>query len=125
MKCQQTLLKFIIFWVVAMQTSVHWLENVAFEAKSESGHSVMMDGSPEYGGENRGPRPMELILMGLGGCASFDIVTILKKSRQDVTNVVCQLKAERADAIPAVFTKIHLHFVVTGKAVKENRLQKQ
>ncbi len=95
MKCQQTLLKFIIFWVVAMQTSVHWLENVAFEAKSESGHSVVMDGSPEYGGENRGPRPMELILIGLGGCASFDIVTILKKSRQDVTNVVCQLKAER------------------------------
>lgn len=61
-----------------MQTSVHWLENVAFEAKSESGHSVVMDGSAEYGGENRGPRPMELILMGLGGCASFDIVTILK-----------------------------------------------
>ena len=80
-----------------MQTSVHWLENVAFEAKSESGHSVVMDGSAEYGGENRGPRPMELILMGLGGCASFDIVTILKKSRQDVTDVVCQLKAERAD----------------------------
>ncbi|MHA3890627.1 OsmC family protein [Acinetobacter sp. GXMZU3951] len=107
-----------------MQTSVHWLENVAFEAKSESGHSVVMDGSPEYGGENRGPRPMELILMGLGGCASFDIVTILKKSRQDVTNVVCQLQAERADSIPAVFTKIHLHFVVTGKAVKEKQVAK-
>lgn len=103
-----------------MQTSVHWLENVAFEAKSDSGHSVIMDGSPEYGGENRGPRPMELILMGLGGCASFDI----KKSRQDVTNVVCNLKAERADAIPAVFTKIHLHFVVTGKAVKEKQVAK-
>ena len=72
-----------------MQTSVHWLENVAFEAKSESGHQIVMDGSAEYGGENRGPRPMELILMGLGGCASFDIVTILKKSRQNVTNVVC------------------------------------
>ena len=107
-----------------MQTSVHWLENVAFEAKSESGHSVVMDGSAEYGGENRGPRPMELILMGLGGCASFDIVTILKKSRQDVTNVVCQLKAERADSIPAVFTKIHLHFVVTGKSVKEKQVEK-
>lgn len=63
-----------------MQTTVHWLENVAFEAKTQSGHSVIMDGSPEYGGENRGPRPMELILTGLGGCASFDIVTILKKS---------------------------------------------
>ncbi|CAM4426056.1 hypothetical protein F901_03299 [Acinetobacter dispersus] len=107
-----------------MQTSVHWLENVAFEAKSESGHAVVMDGSAEYGGENRGPRPMELILMGLGGCASFDIVTILKKSRQDVTGVVCQLKAERADSIPAVFTKIHLHFVVTGKAVKTKQVEK-
>ena len=107
-----------------MQTSVHWLENVAFEAKSESGHTVVMDGSAEYCGENRGPRPMELILMGLGGCASFDIVTILKKSRQDVTDVVCQLKAERADTIPAVFTKIHLHFIVTGKAVKNKRVEK-
>ena len=107
-----------------MQTSVHWLENVAFEAKSESGHQVIMDGSTEYGGENRGPRPMELILMGLGGCASFDIVTILKKSRQDVTDVVCQLKADRADSIPAVFTKIHLHFVVTGKNIKEKQVAK-
>lgn len=107
-----------------MQTSVHWLENVAFEAKSESGHRVIMDGSPEYGGENRGPRPMEYILMGLGGCASFDIVTILKKSRQDVTDVECHLKAERADTIPAVFTKIHLHFVVKGKAIKEKQVAK-
>ena len=107
-----------------MQTSVHWLENVAFEAKTQSGHSIIMDGSAEYGGENRGPRPMELILTGLGGCASFDIVTILKKSRQDVTDVVCHLKAERADAIPAVFTKIHLHFIVTGKAVKAKQVEK-
>ena len=107
-----------------MRSTVQWLENVAFEAKSESGHSVVMDGSPAYGGENRGPRPMELILMGLGGCASFDIVTILKKSRQDVTDVVCHLKAERADAIPAVFTKIHLHFIVTGKAVKAKQVEK-
>ena len=107
-----------------MQTSVQWLENFAFEARSESVHSVVMDGSAEYGGENRGPRPMELILMGLGGCASFDIVTILKKSRQEVTHVECQLKAERADSIPAVFTKIHLHFVVKGKAVKEKQVAK-
>lgn len=107
-----------------MQTSVHWLENVAFEAKSESGHNIVMDGSAAYGGENRGPRPMELILMGLGGCACFDIVTILKKSRQDVTDVVCQLQAERAETIPAVFTKIHLHFVVTGNQVKEKQVAK-
>jgi putative redox protein len=107
-----------------VQTSVHWLENVAFQANSESGHQIIMDGSAEYGGENRGPRPMELILMGLGGCASFDIVTILKKSRQNVTDVVCQLKAERADTIPAVFTKIHLHFVVTGHDVKDKQVAK-
>ena len=107
-----------------MHTSVHWLENVAFEAKSESGHQIVMDGAEAYGGENRGPRPMELILMGLGGCASFDIVTILKKSRQNVIGVICELKADRADTIPAVFTKIHLHFVVTGNDVKEKQVAK-
>ncbi|OAL84249.1 osmotically inducible protein C [Acinetobacter sp. SFD] len=107
-----------------MQTSVHWLENVAFEAKTQSGHSLIMDGSAEYGGENRGPRPMELLLTGLGGCASFDIVTILKKARQDITDVRCELKAERADTIPAVFTKIHLHFVVSGKAIKDKQVAK-
>lgn len=107
-----------------MQTTVQWIDNVAFEAKSESGHSVIMDGAEAYGGQNRGPRPMELILMGLGGCASFDIVTILKKSRQDVTDVVCQLQAERADSVPAVFTKIHLHFVVTGRGVKDKQVAK-
>lgn len=107
-----------------MRSTVQWLENVAFEAKSESGHSVIMDGAPAYGGENRGARPMELILMGLGGCASFDIVTILKKARQDIDGVQCQLQAERADEVPAVFTKIHLHFVVTGKALKEKQVSK-
>ncbi|MBF7684734.1 OsmC family protein [Acinetobacter sp. B10A] len=107
-----------------MQSTVQWLENVAFEAKSESGHTVVMDGSPAYGGENRGARPMELILMGLGGCASFDIVTILKKSRQEISGVVCQLKAERSEDVPAVFTKIHLHFVVTGQSVKEKQVAK-
>lgn len=107
-----------------MHASIRWLENVAFEAQSASGHSIMMDGSPEYGGENRGARPMELILMGLGGCASFDIVTILKKARQDITEVRCELQAERADSIPAVFTKIHLHFIVSGRKVKPNQVEK-
>jgi putative redox protein len=91
---------------------------------TNTGHSVIMDGAPAYGGENRGARPMELILMGLGGCASFDIVTILKKARQDIDGVECQLQAERADEVPAVFTKIHLHFVVTGKALKEKQVSK-
>lgn len=109
---------------VAMQTTIHWLENVAFEAHSQSGHQVVMDGSAEYGGENRGPRPMELILMGLGGCACFDIVTILKKARQDIHDVKCEIQAERADSIPAVFTKIHLHFVVSGVAVKDKQVAK-
>lgn len=107
-----------------MHAQVQWLENVSFQATSASGHDVMMDGSAEYGGENRGARPMELILMGLGGCASFDIVTILKKARQDITDVKCELQAERAETIPAVFTKIHLHFIVTGNAIKEKQVAK-
>ncbi|TXJ10495.1 MAG: OsmC family protein [Acinetobacter sp.] len=107
-----------------MQASVQWLDNVSFRATSASGHDVVMDGSPEYGGQNKGARPMELILMGVGGCASFDIVTILKKARQDITDVRCELQAERADAIPAVFTKIHLHFVVSGRAIKEKQVAK-
>lgn len=107
-----------------MHASVRWLENVAFEAQSASGHQIIMDGSTEYGGENRGARPMELILMGLGGCASFDIVTILKKARQDIVDVRCELSAQRADGIPSVFTKIHLHFVVSGRKVKPNQVEK-
>ena len=107
-----------------MQAQVKWLEGVAFQANSESGHELVMDGSPEYGGQNRGARPMELILIGLGGCAAFDVVTILKKARQDITDVRCELQAERFDGIPAVFTKIHLHFVVTGRAVKPNQVEK-
>ncbi len=107
-----------------MHASVRWLENVAFEAESASGHQLLMDGSTEYGGENRGARPMELILMGLGGCASFDMVTILKKARQDIVDVRCELSAQRADSIPAVFTKIHLHFVVSGRKVKPNQVEK-
>lgn len=107
-----------------MKASVTWLENVAFEGQTESGHRIVMDGAPAYGGENRGARPMELILTGLGGCASFDIVTILKKSRQDIQAVECVLTAERADAVPAVFTKIHLHFIVKGHQVKEKQVEK-
>lgn len=107
-----------------MQANVQWLDNVSFKATSASGHELIMDGSVEYGGQNKGARPMELILMGLGGCASFDIVTILKKARQDVIDVRCELQAERADTIPAVFTKIHLHFVVSGRDVKEKQVAK-
>ena len=93
-------------------------------AESESGHCVVMDGPPDHGGRNLGPRPMELLLMGMGGCASFDVVSILKKSRQAVTSCVTKLQAERADDIPAVFTSIHLHFVVSGKDLKDAQVKR-
>lgn len=93
-------------------------------AESESGHCVVMDGPPDHGGRNLGPRPMELLLMGMGGCASFDVVSILKKSRQAVTSCVAKLNAERADEIPAVFTSIHLHFVVSGKDLKDSQVKR-
>lgn len=107
-----------------MRSTIQWLENVAFEGQSETGHSITMDGSPDFGGENRGARPMELILMGLGGCASFDVVTILKKSRQDIKDVRCELNAQRSNDIPSVFTQIHLHFVVEGIGIKEKQVAK-
>lgn len=105
-----------------MQAEISWAGGVSFKAKSGSGHTVTVDGPPNLGGENLGARPMELILMGLGGCASFDIMTILKKARQDVTACVAQLNAERADSVPAVFTKIHFHFEVTGHNLKDKHV---
>ena len=102
-----------------MQATVKWVDGVQFLAESGSGHSVVMDGPEDHGGRNMGVRPMEMLLLGVGGCASFDVLTILKKSRQAVSDCRCELQAERADAVPAVFTKIHLKFVVTGSKLKE------
>ena len=107
-----------------MKATVTWNDGVSFTAESETGHSVVMDGPPDHGGLNRGPRPMEMLLMGMGGCASFDVLSILKKSRQQVSDCVAELSAERADAVPAVFTKIHLHFVVTGQSLKEAQVKR-
>jgi putative redox protein len=101
-----------------MKARVKWVEQVAFLGESESGHAVLMDGSPAAGGRNLGPRPMEMLLLGAGGCTSFDVITILKKSRQAVTDCYVELDAERAEEDPKVFTKIHMHFVVTGKDIK-------
>ena len=103
-----------------MKTKITWGGDAKFTAESETGHTVVMDGPPDHGGKNQGARPMEMMLIGLGGCSSFDVVHILKKSRQDVTDCVAEIEAERADTVPAVFTKIHLHFVVTGNNLKEN-----
>lgn len=102
-----------------MKARVKWVENAMFLGESGSGHSVVMDGPPESGGKNLGVRPMEMLLIGMGGCASFDVVHILRKGRHDVRNCEALLEAERADADPKVFTKIHLHFVVTGKGLNE------
>ena len=99
-----------------MKARVKLLEDVCFIGQSESGHSVVMDGAPEAGGKNLGVRPMEMLLMGLGGCSAFDVVMILRKSRQQVSDCVADLDATRADSDPKVFTKIHVHFTVTGRS---------
>jgi putative redox protein len=101
-----------------MKARVKWVEGMAFMAESASGHAMIMDGAPDIGGRNLGPRPMEMLLMGAGGCTSIDVIMILQKSRQDVTDCVVELSAERAGDHPKVFTKIHFHFVVTGRKLK-------
>lgn len=90
--------------------------------ESETGHAVVLDGAPENGGRNIGMRPMEMLLIGMGGCTSFDVVTILKKSRQPVIDCVAEIEAERSDAIPKVFTKIHVHFVITGDNLNDTQV---
>jgi putative redox protein len=107
-----------------MKATVKWVDNVMFVGESGSGHGVVIDGSPDHGGRNMGIRPMELVLIGLGGCSSFDVVTILKKSRQNVVDCRAELEAERSAGIPAVFTTIHVRFVVTGKALKESVVER-
>jgi putative redox protein len=107
-----------------MKARVKWVQDVMFVTESGSGHAVVVDGAPEYGGRNLGPRPMELLLMGMGGCTAFDVMTILKKSRQDVTSCEAELEAERADAVPAVFTKIHVHFIIKGRGLKDIQVKK-
>ena len=107
-----------------MKVRIKWIEDVAFMGESETGHAVVMDGAPENGGRNIGMRPMEMLLIGMGGCTSFDVVTILKKSRQAVVDCVAEISAERADEIPKVFTKIHVHFVVTGHDINEKQVER-
>lgn len=101
-----------------MQATVKWVDGVMFVGESGSGHAVVMDGPPDHGGRNVGMRPMEMILLGLGGCSSFDVVQILQKGRNEIVNCVTELTAERVDAVPSVFSKIHLHFIVTGRDLK-------
>jgi len=102
-----------------MQATVKWVDGRAFLGESGSGHTVVMDGPVDHGGRNIGIRPMEMILLGVGGCSSYDVMDILQKGRHEVIDCVAELTAERVDAIPSVFSTIHLHFKVTGKNLKE------
>lgn len=102
-----------------MKVRVKWVEDVMFVGESGSGHAVVMDGPPEGGGRNLGIRPMEMLLLGTGGCTSYDVVSILKKSRQPITDCVAEVTAERAETEPKVFTSIHIHFVISGKGLSE------
>ena len=105
-----------------MKARVKWLENAAMVGESGSGHAIVMDGPPESGGQNLGIRPMEMLLIGMGGCTEFDVLHILRKSRQQVTDCVVELEAERASEDPKVFTKIHAHFIVTGVGLDEAKV---
>jgi putative redox protein len=107
-----------------MKVRVKWIEGVAFVAETESSHAIVMDGAPEGGGRNLGPRPMETVLAGTGGCTAYDVVTILKKARQDVSDCVLEIDADRAAEDPKVFTRIHFHFVVKGRGLKREHVER-
>ena len=107
-----------------MKATVKWTDGAMFVGESGSGHAVVMDGSPELGGRNLGPRPMEMLLIGTGGCSTYDVMSMLKKSRQNVVDCQVESEAERADAVPAVFTRINMHFVVTGIGLKDNHVKR-
>ena len=107
-----------------MEARVKWVENVMFVAESGSGHAIVLDGAPEGGGRNMGMRPLELMALSVGSCSSYDVVTILKKARQEITVCEAIVSAKRVDAIPAVFESIHLHFKVAGKALSEKQVER-
>ncbi len=107
-----------------MKARIKWVEDATFLGESGSGHTLVMDGPPESGGRNLGPRPMEMMLLGMGGCTTFDVVHILKKSREPVSDCIAELSAERADSEPKVFSRIHVHFIVKGKGLKEAKVKK-
>ena len=107
-----------------MHGTVKWLDGAMFIGESGSGHSVVMDGPEDLGGRNQSLRPMEMLLLGTGGCAIYDVISMLKKSRQPVTDCRVELQATRADAVPAVFESMNLHFVVTGNGVKESQVKR-
>ena len=107
-----------------MKARIKWIDGVSFEATSGSGHRLILDGAPEHGGQNAGMRPMEAVLIGVGACSGFDVVSILKKARQQVSDCVVELEAERAESPPKVFTRIRMRFVVSGTDLKPSAVQR-
>jgi putative redox protein len=107
-----------------MKARIKWVDGMAFLGESGSGHTVLMDGPPEAGGRNLGVRPMEMLLLGMGGCTAFDVVHILKKGRQDVRDCEVFLEADRAETDPKVFTRIHVHYVVKGRGLRAEVVQR-
>ena len=106
-----------------MECAIKWVDGVQFVAETGSGHAIVIDGAPDVGGRNTGPRPMETVLAGTGACTASDVVVILKRSGQDVTGCEIRLSAERADTDPKVFTSIHMHFVVRGRGLKRSLVE--
>ena len=107
-----------------MNISVNWVDGMLMVGKSHSGHSITMDGPPEIGGDNLGVRPMEMLLLGVAGCTMIDVVTTLKKMRQELTHCETKLSAERADEHPKVFTDIHIQFIVKGQDLDPKKVEK-
>lgn len=109
-----------------MECTVQWMgpDGMAFAARTGSGHIAVMDGAPEGGGNNLAPRPMELLLAGTGGCTAYDVVLILKKSRQEISGCEVSMQAERAETDPKVFIRIHFHFTVRGKGLKPEAVER-
>ncbi|MEO8626833.1 MAG: OsmC family protein [Betaproteobacteria bacterium] len=107
-----------------MKTRIKWMDNVCFVAETESCHAIVMDGAPEAGGRSLAPRPMETVLAGTGGCTAYDVVTILRKARQQITGCVVEIDAERAPEDPRVFTQIHFHFIISGNAVDPKSVER-
>jgi len=107
-----------------METQIKWAGNAAFIGRASSGHTIVMDGPAEGGGRNLGPRPMEMLILGMGACSTYDVVSILKKSRQEITDCEIKITSQRADSGPRVFTDIQLHFIVSGHNLKEKQVER-
>lgn len=107
-----------------MKARIKWIQDVSFLGESGSGHAVVMDGAPEAGGRNLGPRPMEMLLLGLGGCSAFDVVLILRRGREAVVDCVVEIDAERATTDPKIFTTIKMHYIITGHALDVKKVER-